>query len=278
MSSATVRAAEGIALSVICPTRNLTELADQDPPTVHYLAAHRILTDVPYVDFYRDQGNRGAHLIVDNGAFELGSPLSSAALLHAARMVGAHEVVLPDYLHDGTSTWAASSAAARELMDNEYGIGLCGVVQGADDLDWYRCLERMTECAFLDSIALPAPKRSDSSGPAFNRIAATAYMAERGLVDPNICYRLLGLSDSGDIELARQRRHTWIKSVDCATPVVMAALNIAILPGEGYRKPELSVEHIDSLNSSMLALARSNVTVLREAAGCDIRFPHAVTT
>lgn len=264
----------GIAVSVISPTRYLGHFAVQSPPTVHYVGAHRVLTDPAYGNFYRDQADRGAHIVVDNGVFELGTPLAPDDLLRAARAVRASELVLPDHPHDGRATCAATADAARLLDCRAGGLGLCGVIQGRDDDDWRRCLEFMSTCGYLSAIALPAPKRTvGRPGLAYNRVAATHHLEKAGLVLAGLDYRLLGLGDSGHLELERQQRHSWISSVDCATPVIMGALGRIIEPGVAYRKPDVPVDSITDIPADRIPLVHRNIAMLRAAARCAIAVP-----
>src|SRR5215469_12429964 len=100
-----------INLAVIAPTRYLCQFANQVPPTIHYIAAHRVLHDSGYRRFYLDQGQLGASLVLDNGVFDLGRPMEPGDLLRAARQVGASEIVLPDVIHHGHATTLASQRA-----------------------------------------------------------------------------------------------------------------------------------------------------------------------
>lgn len=262
----------GILLSVIAPTAYLRELADQVEPTLHYLAAQRVLADERYRDFYREQAERGAHLVLDNGVFDLGTALDADDLVRAARLVRAREIVLPDVLHDGAATVAATDAAAAALARHGDEFMYCAVVQGASDGDWSACYDALAGRSYITALALPSPKRrGDTESLSYDRLYAATHLDASGLVRPNLTYRLLGLGDSAHIELAALRRFAWIQSVDCSLPLLMGALGMRIVTGEPFIKPSVRVDELGSIPPDRIELARENVRTLRAAAGCPLR-------
>lgn len=261
-----------ITVSVIAPTRHLQDFVAQDPPTLHYTAAQRLLDDHEYRRFYAEESERGARIIVDNGVFELGQSLDATDLVRAANAVHATEIVLPDVIQDGAGTVRASADAALHLARLTSDFRLCVVVQGASNDDWRRCYDHFVAAPYVQTIALPAPlKTSRHTGVAYNRIEATRYLNDRRLVREDRVYRLLGLGDSGHLELAEQRQHTWIHSVDCSSPVTMGALGIAIAAGSPYTKTAVRVDELAEIPDTRHGLVYHNIAILREAAGCSLR-------
>jgi hypothetical protein len=264
----------GIQVSIIAPSRYLEAFVSQAPPTIHYLAAQHVLRDVAYRRFYLEQAEKGARLIVDNGVFELGQSLPAEDLVRAARLVKASEVILPDVIHDGRETILSTERAARLMHRGLSNVGLCAVVQGSGDRDWLECHEHLASVSYLCSIALPSPKRTGSlAGIAFNRLQATKWLDLYGMVASHLLYRLLGLGDSGHLELQQQRRHPWIRSVDSSAPFVLGALGLSIRPGEPYRKPSFGLERFPSISRTHYPLIRGNIEALRAAAGCTLWIP-----
>lgn len=263
-----------ITVSIIAPARYLREFVDQVPPTIHYIAAQRVLHDASYRSFYLEQAERGALLVLDNGVFDLGHSLGPEDLLSAARRVKAAEIVLPDVLHDGRATIGASEKAARILHRRTDSIRLCAVVQGASDRDWLDCYNHFVRAAYVGAVALPSPKvRGQKHGLCADRLRATSHLHKEGLISPHLVYRLLGLGDSGHHELAQQREYPWIQSVDSSAPVVLGALGIRILQDAGYQKVATSVEALPPISQSRFALIRENISTFRAAAGCTLRLP-----
>ncbi len=261
----------GIRVSVISPLPYLEMFTARRPPAVHHVAAHQVLQSDRYREFFREQQQAGAEIVLDNGVFELGYSLPMSELTNAARLVGAGEIILPDVRRRRVETVELVKRALDEL-DGKPDVRLCAVVQGQDMADWLTCYEQLHAMPQVESIALPATrKHSDSPDIALNRELATAYLADHGLIDPARRYRLLGLGYRGHLELAAQRRFGWIDSVDCATPVILGALGVEMLENGPFEKISTPrVETFEYIPPDRHELIRRNIEVLRTAAGdCD---------
>lgn len=259
-----------IDVSIIAPARYLREFAAQVPARVHHVAAQRVLQDEQYRQFFREQAEDGASIVVDNGVFDLGDSLAAEDLISAARAVAADEIILPDVMRDGAATVRASDAAAVEFSKYSDGLRFCVVVHGADHDDWRHCLEAFTEREYVGAMALPASRKpvTGAVGPANDRILAAQYLADNGHLSTDRIYRMLGLGRLGHLELAVQRHHDWIASVDCATPVILGSMGVRMLPGGPYEKvPTPRVETIDYIDPQRFGLIQENIATVRAAAG-----------
>jgi len=266
------RVSPGICVSVIAPAAYLRDFVAQSPATVHHVAGQRVLDDAAYRAFFREEAQLGATIVVDNGVFDLGEPLGPGDLVRAARAVEAEEIILPDVMGDGAATVAASEDAAAELLKVSDEFRLCAVVHGAGDDEWLRCYDHFVSSGYVGAVALPASRSKEPSGELCkNRVAATRYLHARGLVDPRLTYRLLGLGRAGHLELPRQREHAWISSVDCAAPVILGAMGIRMRPDGPYEKvPTPRVETLGDIDPALFPLIRDNISTVRRAAGCRI--------
>ncbi|WDZ90593.1 hypothetical protein [Nocardiopsis sp. HUAS JQ3] len=270
--------AMSITFSAIAPAAYLSDFVAQDPPTVHHVAAQRILQDAAYRAFFRQEADRGACVIIDNGVFDLGRALPADALARAARLVGAEEIILPDVMRDGPGTVQASDTAATHIRRITDDFQLCAVVHASDDEEWLRCYDHFTSSDYVDAIALPASRRVDSDNQLCGtRTTATRYLEDHGLVDDRRLYRLLGLGRTGHLELTEQREHTWISSVDGAAPVILGAMGIRMLPGGPYDKPKTPrVDDLGVIPEDRFSLIRDNIATVRQAANCPVRIPEVL--
>jgi hypothetical protein len=266
------RTPNSINVSVIAPSAYLRDFAAQEPATVHHVAAQRVLGDPSYRAFFQEEAERGATIIVDNGVFDLGESLTPAELVRAARAVEAAEIILPDVMHDGEATIRASDAAAAQILDIADGFRLCGVVHAADDTEWHRVYGFFTSRDYIGAIAFPASRGAAPSDElSKNRLAATAYLEEQGLVDADRVHRLLGFGRTGHLELLEQRKHDWINSIDGAAPVLLGAMGVRMLPQGPYDKPPTPrVETVGHIDPERFTLIRDNIKTARNAAGCTI--------
>lgn len=63
-----------------------------------FTLAHEINED--NVEYYQQLSDDGVEIILDNGAFELGHPVSNEKLMEVAELIGATEVIAPDMQWD----------------------------------------------------------------------------------------------------------------------------------------------------------------------------------
>ncbi|MGO1053677.1 hypothetical protein [Crossiella sp. CA198] len=269
--------AKGIDVSVIAPSDYLDDFVAQAPARVHHVAAQRVLTDSAYRTFFRREAQRGADIIVDNGVFDLGYALPATQLVAAARAVEAREIILPDVMRDGPATIKACDEAAWEIRDLSDEFRLCVVLHAADDQEWLRCYDHFVSSDYVGAIALPASRRpAPEDQLCRTRWTATRYLADHGMVEKRIVYRLLGLGRTGHLELLEQREHEWIASVDGAAPVILGAMGIAMLSDGPYEKPPTPrIENLGPIPEERFDLIRRNIAVVREAAGSSVRIPEA---
>jgi hypothetical protein len=262
-----------INVSVITPPAYLRHFAGQSPATVHHVAAQRILHDPAYREFFLEEQRLGAAIVVDNGVFDLGAPLSAPELLRAAQAVHAAEIILPDVMHDGPATMQASDRAATQIRSLTSKYRLCAVVHGSDDNQWRRCYEHFASSDYAGTIAFPASRRKEPGhGISADRAAATRFLEAHRLVDPSRVYRLLGLGRTGHLELFEQREHAWISSVDCAAPVLLGAMGVRMHPDGPYEKiPTPRVETVTRIDPARFAVIRDNISAVRHAAGCPVQ-------
>jgi hypothetical protein len=267
------RSSGAISVSVIAPAAYLRDFASQAPATVHHVAAHRVLHDRAYRQFFLEEQQRGAAIIIDNGVFDLGASLGPADLVRAARAVHAEEIILPDVMHDGPATIQASDHAAAQILGLSEEFRLCVVIHGADDAEWRRCYDHFAAAEYAGAVAFPASRRKEpGSGLHADRAAATRYLEDHALVDPARIYRLLGLGRTGHLELPEQREHEWISSVDCAAPVLLGAMGIRMHPAGPYEKiPTPRVETVDIIDPARFPLIRDNIQAVRDTTGCPIQ-------
>jgi hypothetical protein len=266
-----------ISVSVIAPAAYLREFAGQSPATVHHVAAQRVLRDPAYREFFLEEQQRGAAIIIDNGVFDLGVSLGSDDLVLAARAVRAEEIILPDVMHDGPATIRASDRAAAAILGVSDEFRLCAVVHGADDAEWRRCYDHFAASEYAGALAFPASRHQGHSEKlSGNRAAATRFLEDQGLVDPGRVYRLLGFGWTGHLELFEQREHAWVSSIDGAAPVLLGAMGVRMRPHGPYEKiPTPRVDTVEKIDPARFSLIRDNIRAVRYAANSavEIRVP-----
>jgi hypothetical protein len=96
--------------AIITPTAGLEEYATRS--RLQMALAH--IKDAEYWDFYEERRKAGDILILDNGAYENGEPLSNRELASLIETVQPHIAILPDYL---MQTPRLTVSAALRFLD-----------------------------------------------------------------------------------------------------------------------------------------------------------------
>lgn len=118
----------------------------------HLALAHVAIESTEYCKFYSSLKSP-AYVILDNGAFELGEPLSADRLLEMAEYVGADEVVLPDVLGDVNATLKKTVEAYSILQAHSPNLQLMGVLQGKNVEEFDECLLAYSDL-YIDVIGI----------------------------------------------------------------------------------------------------------------------------
>lgn len=190
----------------IAPTNYLHLIPENS--NYHLLLAH-LLTDKRYCEFYRNRRTKGDYIIIDNGAFEFKRPLEAHELYKLINESGVkpHIVVAPDYpFEHWKKTVQSTEAFSKEYhkyFDKD--VKLMAVPQSnkGDYQGWVSAYEALTKIEHVDMIGmsiLGIPNAfcslTGTEDISFNRIFATIYMKERGLVAPRVLHHYLGLGSN----------------------------------------------------------------------------------
>lgn len=177
--------------------------------------------------FWRTCIKNGHHVILDNGAYELGVAIDYDAYMQIAVELKPTEIVLPDILQDGEGSMRKTAAFLREYKKplRRLGIQSMAVVQAnsscdidmafiADQLDYY-----MSE----DVASIGIPKHFGDNR-AFGRVEFAARLGmlhgSRGLYRNQFEWHFLGLSCIPEVQ--ELPKFSWVRGLDSAVPFVYA--------------------------------------------------------
>ena len=185
-------------------------------------------------------------------------------------------------MHDGPATIRASDLAAAQILEGDRRVP---AVRGGPRRRRKRVapLLRPFRLAadYTGAIAFPASRgpREPSDGLSKNRVAATAYLEENGLVDTGLVYRLLGFGRTGHLELIaaararldqlRRRRRAGLARADGRPDAAARPVRQAPDPAGGDGRAQIDPDRF--------ALIRDNIQAARDAAGCPIEIRVAGT-
>lgn len=194
----------------VAPLSGLRRLAKTPEVLGNYqlLIAFIVLKDPKgYKRFFQDHDDQ--FVIVDNGVIELGHSLKVADLYHAAWLVDAQLIVMPDTIDDAAATIKQTARALVELRTLDHAIDTMGVVQG-------KTFEECMECArsLVDlGVDWLSPPRGLTKNLGTRVKLVKALASEFGLP-----MHILGFSDNIEDDLMAAVAHRSVRGIDAATP------------------------------------------------------------
>jgi len=196
-----------IQITHIVPTDYLSYLPlHKRHKCIHLLLAHQVLNDYRYTSYFLEKKLRGDYLILDNSAFEFGEAIADTRLVEAIKLCNPNEVILPDRLYDSATTINRSLEFLEKYK--HLNIRFMAVAQGNTLNEWVSCYEKFAYCADIYSIGLGAVYCSSNFFPKLTylntRVGITHHLNEFNVVNRKKPHHLLGLGDSGHLELKNQ--------------------------------------------------------------------------
>jgi len=202
----------------------------------HLLLAH-LLDNKKYCDFYRDKSERGDFIIVDNGAFENGSPMSLEhiwAKLEKAAIIP-NVIVAPDYPGDNWQKTAEAFSDALVWKEHNLpdSVALMGVPQSeiGDWRGWIMCYKSILyqQAASTNDfrlwwvgmsiLGIPNAFQSltGTKDISLNRTFATIHLQQNHLTVVNARHHFLGCGDPRELLLMKKLRLAY--SNDSSTAI-----------------------------------------------------------
>lgn len=118
----------------------------------HMVLAAEVLKDFKYGQFYRDEAQDGAFILMDNGAAEHGT-LPIKELLMAADVVHADEIILPDTMCDVIASMRQTMD--KKVLDAISPIKRAVVPQGNTVEEWWACALFYTQNLEFATLCIP---------------------------------------------------------------------------------------------------------------------------
>jgi hypothetical protein len=246
-------------LGVIAPAQALRLLPLGN---LHLVLTSWILANEEYAEYYRDRSANGEYIILDNDSFEQSRPTSIDRLLRAADIVRPKEIVLPDVIRDYMLSVAYAREAYPVLRAKCPYAALMGVAHGTTVAEWRTCALHHLGLG-VQTIGVPRVYADDFG----SWLPAIDFLLNHRRRD--ISFHLLGsphrLSAAREVEVA----HPGVRSIDTSKPIHFAMAGVRFheqLDDLEYTGKGRPPHYIDCmLSDSELALAESNITIMRKA-------------
>ena len=202
-------------IATIVPIVHLGLIAEH----TRFMALVHLLKHGEYNAFYEARIGEGKWTILDNSTVELDKPWPIQQYVADAMRLGAHEILMQDYLYDKKFTLAAAEDGIKIAEAAGYTGQIMGVPQGDTQEEWVECLEEMLALG-LHSIGI-SRRYLDKFG--MSRLFAcyvTKHISEEMNVDVSI--HLLGAGLPAEMEVAPCLRLPYVVGVDSAMPSYFA--------------------------------------------------------
>lgn len=214
----------------------------------------------------------GTHIILDNGLFEDGKPLSAGKLLQLGALLKADEVVLPDVRNDRILTCEAVAHFLKAYRAQEdFRCTFMAVVQGENYLD--RCTTvRMLADIVPPGTVLGFPRRLTQESTQ-ERIKLMEYaIATNGR---KFQLHMLGMSREWPGELLRAARQfgSHLRGIDTSAPYIYAYYD-EVLRAQWEDKSERPDEYFYQPDTAFPAeLTEYNIHVLDSWISSNLPLP-----
>lgn len=138
-------------LATILPTPYLT-LAKEDD--MHMALAHLVGKDAEYTQFFKDRASEGKFVILDNGVVETGRPVPIEVLVEKAKLIGASEIIIPDFFMEGEATIESAIENIPYVREHAPKLKIMVVPQGDTIEDWLYYAREVIKLD-IDTIGIP---------------------------------------------------------------------------------------------------------------------------
>jgi len=212
--------------------------------------AHLALQHDGYADFYRNEKQNGAFVLLDNGAAENAQPALDL-LVRAIEKVQPTEVILPDVIYDSEQTLDRSYRAIHKIKQH-FDVKLMAVPQGSTVSEWVSCAQAMLTWP-ISSIGI-SKFMSYKLGPCIR--STLFHLIERDLEQHHVEVHLLGCAyDPREIG-ALNFVSNWIRGTDSSIPYVYARQgeNVYTAVKSNVPRDQNEIDFTDSsVNAALLA-------------------------
>ena len=235
---------------------------------IEFALAHIALKSKEYREYFYQVAHLGRFVILDNGAFEEGDPVTQENLLELVTEMRPSEIIAPDKLHRAKETIDLTLAFLDSLPEH-FPSKVQAVAQG-------ETFEAFKECYYMwlcdprvHTIGVPFHldywqlSESPTKNMYLNRTKAIEILNE--CFSPGKPHHCLGMSDP--IELSILKKFSFIRSCDSTSAFVHGARGIRYteegLPGEKLSS-KLDFNFSEALSIKQQKDIRYNIGKLKE--------------
>jgi len=234
----------------IVPVR-YTYLVEDEPR--HLVIAQYLRKFPETMAFFKEQIKRGHEVILDNGAYEFGSPMEMDEYFKVIEELRPQIVVAPDAWKDSKKTIAVHDEFVRETIERGIDEDFVTMVvpQGKTIREYVECLYDM-DITLGNIIGMSVGSWRDVSG------VVRSFLAKHLDENPEPKIHLLGLWNASEILAGKENGR--IRSVDTSMPFKLAKEN-QMLTAYSINADKMDFEM--KLTGAQEELAKDNLTELR---------------
>lgn len=198
-------------VALITPTAFLRRFATTD---YHLVLAQQYMHDEKYRRFYKERVAAGDHVMLDNGAYELGQSIPTAKLIEIAEDLNPTAVYLPDARFDTAKTISLMEEALPKFKGR--GWKLLGVPQGNSLEGVLECYQWILSNSDIDGFGI-YEEVGEVTGLG-RRWDFLDYLQKEKLVDDRLYYHMLGMEEDL-VNIKHLARFKFVSGIDSAKPI-----------------------------------------------------------
>lgn len=253
----------------IIPTSYLDIIDSKFTPDFYMVLAHQVISDASYANFFAEKSKEGKHVLLDNSAFEFGGAVDDSVLLQAIDLVSPTEFILPDVLFDGNETLNRTLYFLDKHARKD--VRYMAVPQGKTIDQWLESYKNLSKIPNISSIGIGAIyAKHDVFGVDRSYISGREYILDElkatRLLDTTKEHHLLGLGNSGHLEIEKLKKNDFIRSTDSSAAFIHGMQGKKFEKNEAYQKLKEKINLDQPFAEDNIDIIYHNMEILNESA------------
>jgi len=227
-----------------------------------YLMALTHAADDPlYLEFFADRVAEGKYVILDNSTVELGEPEDFETYISKAKLMGASEIVLPDWFQDADRTLAYIKPGIETAQRLGYKGRYMAVPQGLTHSEWIHNASEMLVYP-IDTVGISCRYTGMFQGSRALAVGFVEHLLQkRGRTEVNV--HLLGCWTNPLSDVAISLPSRIIAGVDSSYPSVFAKYNLLLTPNT--KRPSGGIDIVNDVYDE--AILATNIATWQRLCG-----------
>lgn len=244
-------------IATIVPKAHLDLVRNDD----YFMALTHAADDPMYLEFFAERVLDGKYVILDNSAVELGEPEEMETYVSKAVLMGASEIVLPDWFQDADRTLSCVQPGLTVARHLGYKGRYMVVPQGLTHSEWIHNTNEMLTYP-IDTIGISCRYTGMFQGSRSIAVGFVEHLIQNS-GRSNVNVHLLGCWANPMVDVATILPSRIIAGVDSSYPSVFAKYNLPLAPNTD--RPSGGIDVVNDVYDQ--SLLEANIAIWQQMCG-----------